>query len=317
MATNVGVDSSFADQDGLELTSEEAQDVILLDKVDIEHLSRGNYTLKTSLFNNETNLTEENIVSTNFSVNDDDELIQDDNTVDKLTITLPAMNLSPRTTYVIYEAIYQDDELVLAHANPEDKLQTIIVGNSAYDLTLKKLLSGDGVKKGDEFEFNLTFAGLTPDTTYAIEGDDEQTDFTTSDSGTAEVNLKLKGDEQVVIKDLDTLSYYQITEASSAYIASYEQSSELETATFANMTSKNEEAEQELATEEEQILDENGDVAVTYTNHKDKDPEPEVEPILPQENPKTQDKKVSTLLIMLGASLTLCAGMVARRNRIR
>ena len=309
-------ETKTATEHGLNLSSEEGKSANVKDSVTIDNLVEGNYQLVTGLYNKTTETLTDNILTTAFSVNTDDELVQDGETVDKLTINLPTTDLLPRTTYVVYEAIYQDGNLILAHHNPEDKLQTIIVDNSHYDLTLTKALTGTGANTDDKFDFTLELSGLTPSAEYQTSK--EGVSVTAGEDGSATLEVQLGDGDEFTVESLDTLSKYTVEEASSDYIASYTQSSDLETAQFVKADSAQEKANIGLATEEEQILDENGDVTVAFVNHRDKEEIPE-EPkpeIITPANPKTQDMKVSTLIIMLGSSLTLIgAGVIRIRTR--
>ena len=108
----------------------------------------------------------------------------------------------------------EKETLIAEHKDTNDSAQTVEV---FQDIKVRKNVTGNLGDLTKVFEYTVEFTGLVPGSAYRIEGDDEKT-FMADDDGMASVPLKLKDDQEAVIKKLPKSATYKVTEAASDHI---------------------------------------------------------------------------------------------------
>ena len=206
-----------ADENGLIIPSNELNDQTVIDFNQLTNLPVGNYKLKTKLMQIKKDYkaipdTLAATTSANFQVVSQDgenKFIQDGYTADSIATVFSNFDFAPRSVYVAYSYLYDlendTETLVKSYENKNDKLETIITGNTAHNLALKKATTGSGIKASDEFDFTLNFTGLTKNKTYATSK--SGVNVVADGEGKATLTTKLKGGEEIIVENLDTLSH--------------------------------------------------------------------------------------------------------------
>lgn len=142
-------------------------------------------------------------------------------------------------------------------------------------LRIRKQVTGALGDRSKKFDFQVKLGNLQPSKEYeskelhSVEtGEMVESGFKADEDGTAVLNYQLKADQSASIEQLPRGATYQVTEASSDHIASYEQTGDGEEPKFIAISKENAEAGQELTTEEEVVEDQDGDVEILVTNNR-------------------------------------------------
>ena len=147
---------------------------------------------------------------------------------------------------------------------PENSIVTAAFNNAANNnpagaLVLQKKAEGNGVDAAAQYEFFVSFTGLTGLKTYSMSNGDT---YTTDANGNATVTLTLPKDGSVTFTSLPVGSKYMILEQPGAYVASYELTGA--NAEFVKSRDANVTENKVLSTSLESIPE--GTVTCTYTN---------------------------------------------------
>ena len=90
------------------------------------------------------------------------------------------------------------------------------------NLEVKKHISGTKANANDEFDFEINLSALDPETTYHYtKNGGSNNNITSDEDGKATLEIKLKGSDVLVFKDLPVGSRYSVLEEASKYTASY------------------------------------------------------------------------------------------------
>lgn len=142
-------------------------------------------------------------------------------------------------------------------------------------LTIRKQVTGALGDRSKKFDFQVELSNLQPSKKYeskeihsVARGEQTKTGFKADEDGIAILNYQLKADQSASIVQLPRGATYQVTEASSDHISSYEQTGNGEQPKFIATSKENAEAGQELTTEEEVVEDQDGDVEILVTNNR-------------------------------------------------
>lgn len=90
------------------------------------------------------------------------------------------------------------------------------------NLEVKKHISGTKANANDEFDFEINLSALDPETTYHYtKNGGSNNNITSDEDGKATLEIKLKGSDVLIFKDLPVGSGYSVLEEPSKYTASY------------------------------------------------------------------------------------------------
>lgn len=130
------------------------------------------------------------------------------------------------------------------------------------DLTLAKQLTGNYEEKTGEYVMHLAFSALAQSTTYKLNNGDS---FSSDDYGNADVEVTIKPDQKVVVKDLPVGAKYTITEEKGDYFSSYTIIDSNQLGKINKSKDSNTEKNKALSTSQE-TADDGESVTVTFTN---------------------------------------------------
>lgn len=130
------------------------------------------------------------------------------------------------------------------------------------DLTLTKQLTGNYEEKTGEYTLHLAFSALAQSTTYKLSNG---SNFTSDDYGNADVEVTIKPDQKVVVKDLPVGAKYTITEEKGDYFSSYTITDSNQLGKINKSKDSNTEKNKALSTSQE-TADDGESVTVTFTN---------------------------------------------------
>lgn len=171
--------------------------------------------------------------------------------------------------YVIEKIDGENKEIPVAeHKDTKDTDQTVEI---YQDIRVSKNVTGNLGDLSKSFGFTVKFTGLEKNTEYTIEGDDPKT-FTSDDEGNAEISFSLKDDQEITVKKLPKSAKYQVTEAASDHVASYEVKSEdmPEDAIIVKAEDTNGiTSAKELVTELERVDQFDGTIVILWENNRD------------------------------------------------
>ena len=130
------------------------------------------------------------------------------------------------------------------------------------DLTLAKRLTGNYEEKTGEYVMHLSFSALAQSTTYKLSNGN---DFTSDDYGNSDVEVTIKPDQKVVVKDLPVGAKYTITEEKGDYFSSYTITDSNQLGKINKSKDSNTEKNKALSTSQE-TADDGESATVTFTN---------------------------------------------------
>ena len=164
------------------------------------------------------------------------------------------------------------------------------------DIILSKNVTGSLGDRTKKFEFQITLKGLDKDSSYSVTGTPQGGSassesviiesaskgtvleagkaFRPDSSGEAELLVKLRDDEKIILKGIPEGALYKIREAASDHLASYELSSDNreteagKAPVMVKTSNRNEAKETALSTEEETMDQTDGTVTVSFTNDR-------------------------------------------------
>ena len=170
-----------------------------------------------------------------------------------------------------------------------DRLDTYRFWNgwSSQDLVIRNNVSGNLGDREKNFEFTVHLTGLQPGGSYSTEGEADQTGDRTSEGtdliradkgqlegrsitadadGNADIVVRMKDDEQLVIRSLPVSAKYQVTEGASDHIADVSLKGSNEKAVIKMESKANDQPDSALSTEEETVDSADGTVTVRFNN---------------------------------------------------
>ena len=142
------------------------------------------------------------------------------------------------------------------------------------DIKIEKVVSGQ-FEDNDEHKFEITLSNLVAYQTYTIKkylstvGTTEIEEFTyvADDTGSANITINLKNEEQVVLKDIPVGSKYKVFEYAGNYISSYSIIDGNDSGLINSTANINTKENRSLSTAIE-TADEGEDITITFTNKK-------------------------------------------------
>ena len=142
--------------------------------------------------------------------------------------------------------------------------------SSYVDVKVMKLVTGY-FEDNDDYDFEIILNSLVSNQTYIIEkhiGDTTQEiSFIANDVGSSNVQIKLKNNEYIVLKDLPVGARYKVFEYAGEYTSSYSIVDSNNLNKISNTANLNTRENKSLSTANE-IADEGEDVTITFTNKK-------------------------------------------------